>query len=152
MKALFFDTKNTTNVYDQGKLAEKGYGFDSDGKLYNIGLDEPTALFDSSGNVLDGQTTFATNPDDYQALTSSESIVGGAGGTTGTVPMSYGESVADSLWGKDSASNLSSSVTSGFISAATTFVMTGDVEKAAKTGVGTAVGQAIGTAITLGNS
>jgi hypothetical protein len=41
--------------------------------------------------------------------------------------------------------------TSGFISAgATTFIMTGDVEKAAKTGVGTAVrssnaGTAIGT-------
>jgi hypothetical protein len=150
-EGLFFDTKNTTNVYDQGKLAEKGYGFDPQGKLVDTFADEPTALFDSSGNVLDGQTTFATNPDDYQALTSSESIVGGAGGTTGTVPMSYGESVADTLWGKNSASNLSSSVTSGFISAATTFVMTGDVEKAAKTGVGTAVGQAIGTAITLGN-
>ena len=61
--------------------------------------------------------------------------------------MSYGESVGDSLWGKGSASNWSSSATSGFISAATTLVMTGDVEKAAKTGVGTAIGQAIGTAL-----
>jgi hypothetical protein len=50
------------------------------------------------------------------------------------------------------ASNLTSAAAAGFISAATTFVMTGDVEKAAKTGVGTAVGQAIGTAITLANS
>jgi hypothetical protein len=51
----------------------------------------------SGGEVTD---SFATSPEDYQALTSSESIVGGAGGTTGTVPMSYGESVADSLWGE----------------------------------------------------
>jgi hypothetical protein len=158
-EGLFFDTKNTTNVYDQGKLADKGYGFDPQGRLQTMdAFNEPTALFDNSGNVLDGQTTFDMFPEDYaltadgsKPITSSKSLVGGPGGTTGTVPMSYGESVADTLWGKNSASNLSSSVTSGFISAATTFVMTGDVEKAAKTGVGTAVGQAIGTAITLGN-
>jgi hypothetical protein len=55
---------------------------------------------------MDKFLTFATNPDDYQALTSSESMVGGAGGTTGTVPMSYGESVADTLWGQNSGIKL----------------------------------------------
>jgi hypothetical protein len=39
-EGLFFDTKNTTNVYDQGKLADKGYGFDSDGKLVDTFADD----------------------------------------------------------------------------------------------------------------
>jgi hypothetical protein len=131
-EGFFYDTKNTTNVYDQGKLAEKGYGFDSDGKLYNIGLDDEAALIGA---------------EQLDPITSSKSLVGGPGGTTGTVPMSYGESVGDSLWGTGSASNWGAAATSGFISAATTLVMTGDIEKAAKTGVGTAIGQAIGTAL-----
>ena len=145
-EGLFFDTKNTTNVYDQGKLAEKGYGFNPDGQL--IGGSEfvdptvnPVGYIDSSGNVADTWS---------DPVTSSESIVGGPLGTTGTVPMSYGESVADSLWGQGSGSNWASAGSAGMVSAVTTFVMTGDVEKAAKTGVGTAVGQAIGTAILPG--
>jgi hypothetical protein len=40
-EGLFFDTKNTTNVYDQGKLADKGYGFDPQGKLVDTFADDP---------------------------------------------------------------------------------------------------------------
>ena len=158
-EGLFFDTKNTTNVYDQGKLAEKGYGFDAEGRLQTMdAFNEPTSLYDKSGNILDGQTTFDTSPQDYaltadgsEPITSSKSLVGGPSGTTGPVAMSYGESVGDSLWGQSSGSNWAASGSAGLVSGLTTFVMTGDAEKAAKTGVGTAVGQAIGTALTLGN-
>jgi hypothetical protein len=155
-EGLFYDTKNTTNVYDQGKLAEKGYGFDPQGKLVDTFADdpysfiEPQEIFEDGSQAFGASDSFTANPDDYQALTSSESVVGGVGGTTGTVPMSYGESVADSLWGQGSGSNWASAGSAGMVSAVTTFVMTGDVEKAAKTGVGTAVGQAIGTAILPG--
>jgi hypothetical protein len=48
-------------------------------------------------------------------------------------------------------SNLATAGGAGLTAAAATLIMTGDVEKAAKTGVGTTVGKAIGTAITLGN-
>ena len=99
----------------------------------------------SYGDVTD---SFTTSPEDYQALTSSESVVGGA--TPPTSP-SYGTSVGDSLWGQSSGSNWAAAGSAGLVSGLTTFVMTGDAEKAAKTGVGTAVGQAIGTALTLGN-
>ena len=159
-EGLFFDTKNTANVYDQGKLADKGLAFDPQGKLVDTFADDPYATFeldpvefmdiDGSQTSFAGEATdsFTTSPEDYQALTSSESVVGG---TPLPTSPSYGSSVGDSLWGQSSGSNWAAAGSAGLVSGLTTFVMTGDAEKAAKTGVGTAVGQAIGTALTLGN-
>ena len=169
-EGFLYDTKKTANVYDTDKLTNKGYGFDGEGRLQKFDPDSFTGDFEMmdsfteageltslqpAGDLSDFSTEYGKNiniedtlgSDAGTTLTSSEAIVGG---TTGTVPMSYGESVADSLWGQGSGSNWASAGSAGMVSAVTTFVMTGDVEKAAKTGVGTAVGQAIGTAILPG--
>jgi len=141
-EGFLFDTKKTANVYDIDKLesistptAPSGYGFDSDGKLYNIGLDDEAALI--GAEQLDPITTAGiTNASANEAANS----------------VNWYDSSVDSLNWNEAAgkSNWTSAGGAGLTAGLTTFVMTGDAEKAAKTGVGTAVGQAIGTAILPG--
>ena len=118
-------------IYDATKLADAGYNVASDGTIStfeNPVLEDMTPI----GNV--GAPITATSS--------------GAGGFTG-----YVSDVGDQLSFSSPAgqSNLATAGGAGLMSAAATLVMTGDVEKAAKTGVGTTVGKAIGTALTLGN-
>ena len=133
-------------VYDTGKLAEQGFGFDPQGKLVDTFANEPSAFVDNAGNVSD---SFTANPQDYQALTSAPAITtttqGGFQGYVSDVGSQLSPSTAAGQ------SNFATAGGAGITAAAATLIMTGDVEKAAKTGVGTTVGKAIGTAITLGN-
>jgi len=153
-KGLLFDTPKKANVYDAGKLAEKGYGFNPDGQLAPIdAFNEPVGFLDSSQNV---SNTFATNPQDYaksfgEPVTSASAVTSASpspsGGFTG-----YAEGVGDKLnpFSEAGQTNFGAAGTAGLFSAATTLVLTGDVEKAAKTGIGTTIGQSIGTAILPG--
>tara|TARA_E500000318_G_scaffold38748_1_gene37354 strand:+ start:2153 stop:3601 length:1449 start_codon:yes stop_codon:yes gene_type:complete len=146
-EGLLFDTTKKANVFDAGKLAEKGYGFNPEGQL--IGGSEfvdPTANpvgYLEGGSVAD---TFS------EPITSASAITAAtpppSGGFTG-----YVSDVGSRLNPSTTAgsSNLAQAGGAGVFAAATTLVLTGDVEKAAKTGVGTTIGKAIGTAITLGN-
>jgi len=147
-EGLLFDTTNKANVYDAGKLAEKGYGFNPEGQL--IGGSEfldptvdPVGYLDAGGSVAD---TFSAPKTSASAITSASPSP--SGGFTG-----YAEGVGDKLnpFSDAGQTNFGAAGTAGLFSAATTLVLTGDVEKAAKTGVGTAIGQSIGTALTLGN-
>ena len=144
---LLYDTSRSANVFDAGKLAEKGYGFNPEGQL--IGGSEfvdPTANpvgYFEGGTVTD---TFS------EPITSSTSMAGGApvppsGGFSG-----YASNVGDRLSFSSQAgqSNYAAAGGAGLFAAATTLVLTGDVEKAAKTGAGTAIGQSIGTALLPG--
>ena len=146
-KGLLFDTTNKANVYDAGKLAEKGYGFNPDGQL--IGGSEfldptvdPVGYLDAGGNVAD---TFSAPKTSASAVTSASPSP--SGGFTG-----YAEGVGDKLnpFSEAGQTNFAQAGGAGLFAAATTLVMTGDVEKAAKTGVGTTIGQSIGTAILPG--
>jgi hypothetical protein len=140
-KGLLFDTPKTANVYDAGKLAEKGYGFNPEGQLFK---------FDAPGSY-----NPATRPDAIGAVevgNVSAPVVTSAspspsGGFTG-----YAEGVGDKLnpFSEAGQTNFAQAGGAGLFAAATTLVMTGDVEKAAKTGVGTTIGQSIGTAILPG--
>lgn len=149
-KGILGNTTKTTNVFDAGKLAEKGYGFDPQGKLVDTFANEPTGYGYSAaeGGVGD---SFTANPQDYQAATSSSALT-----TTTPSPSSgfsgYAENVGDRLnpFSDAGQTNFGAAGTAGLFSAATTLVLTGDVEKAAKTGAGTAIGQSIGTAILPG--
>ena len=147
---LLYDTSRSANVFDAGKLADKGYGFDPQGKLVDTFANEPTG-YGYSAEVGVGDS-FTANPQDYQAATSSSSMAGGApvppsGGFSG-----YASNVGDRLSFSSQAgqSNYAAAGGAGLFAAATTLVLTGDVEKAAKTGAGTAIGQSIGTALLPG--
>ena len=141
-KGLLSDTTKTANVFDTNKLANistptapSGYGLDSGGKLYNIGLDDELAII--GGEQLE--------PLSSAAITSaSPSPTSGVSG--------YVEGVGESLnpFSEAGQTNFAQAGTAGLFSAATTLVLTGDVEKAAKTGIGTTIGQSIGTAILPG--
>jgi hypothetical protein len=103
MKASYLTQKKLQMFMIIDKLEARGYGFDPQGKLVDTYADdpystftlgEPVEVFDGTDMTQDyfsgGEVTdsFATSPEDYQALTSSESTVGWCSGTTGTVPMS----------------------------------------------------------------
>ena len=152
-EGLLFDTTKKANVFDAGKLAEKGYGFNPEGQL--IGGSE---FVDPTANPVGyleggGDDFFAGNVTDTfsEPITSASAITSASpspsGGFTG-----YAEGVGDKLnpFSDAGQSNFGAAGTAGIFSAATTLVLTGDVEKAAKTGVGTAIGQSIGTAILPG--
>ena len=146
-KGLLYDTPKKANVYDAGKLAEKGYGFNPEGQL--IGGSEfldptvdPVGYLDAGGSVAD---TFSEPITSASAVTSASPSP--SGGFTG-----YAEGVGDKLnpFSEAGQTNFAQAGGAGLFAAATTLVMTGDVEKAAKTGVGTTIGQSIGTAILPG--
>ena len=141
-KGLLSDTTKTANVFDTNKLANistptapAGYGLDSGGKLYNVALDDELAMI--GAEQLDPLTS--------SAITSTSPSP--TGGVTG-----YAEGVGESLnpFSEAGQTNFAQAGGAGLFAAATTLVMTGDVEKAAKTGVGTTIGQSIGTAILPG--
>jgi hypothetical protein len=152
-KGMFGKTTDTVNVYDTNKLAAistptapSGYGFDSGGKLYNIGLDDEVAILgdDAIGGQLEPLTTSSAFG---EGVPSSGAPVPPSGGFSG-----YASNVGDRLSFSSPAgqSNYAAAGGAGLFAAATTLVLTGDVEKAAKTGAGTAAGQAIGTALLPG--
>ncbi len=145
-KGLLSDTTKTANVFDTNKLANistptapAGYGLDSGDKLYNVALDDELA-------IIGGRDSVSTlEPLTSSAITStSPSPTGGVSG--------YVEGVGESLnpFSEAGQTNFAQAGTAGLFSAATTLVLTGDVEKAAKTGIGTTIGQSIGTAILPG--
>lgn len=152
-EGLLFDTTNKANVYDAGKLAEKGYGFNPKGQL--IGGSEfvdptanPVGYLEGGSGAFDSGTvadTFSAPKTSASAVTSASPSP--SGGFTG-----YAENVGDRLnpFSDAGQTNFGAAGTAGLFSAATTLVLTGDVEKAAKTGAGTAIGQSIGTAILPG--
>ena len=146
-KGLFFDDTSKANVFDTSKLAQKGYTFNPQGQL--IGGSEfvdatvnPVGYLDASGSVAD---TFSSPITSAPAVTSASSAP--AGGVSG-----YVEGVGNKLnpFSEAGKSNFASAGGAGLASAAVTLIATGDVEKAAKTGVGTTIGQSIGTAILPG--
>ena len=130
------DTVNQT-VYDTGKMADAGLQFNPEGQLFK---------FDAPGSY-----NPATRPDAIGAVEvgnlSAPVTASTSSGFTG-----YAENVGGRLNPNTTAgaSNYSAAGGAGLFAAATTLVMTGDVEKAAKTGVGTTIGQSIGTAILPG--
>jgi hypothetical protein len=161
-EGFLFDTKKTANVYDIDKLEARGYGFDPQGKLVDTYADdpystftlgEPVEVFDGTDMTQDyfsgGEVTdsFATSPEDYQALTTPG--ITNASANAAADSVNWYDSSVDSLNWNEAAgkSNLTSAAGAGLTAGLTTFVMTGDAEKAAKTGVGTALGKAAGTAI-----
>ena len=152
-KGMLFDTPKKANVYDAGKLAEKGYGFNPEGQL--IGGSE---FVDPTANPVGyleggGDDFFAGNVTDTfsEPITSASAITAAtpppSGGFSGYVSDVGGRLNPSSTAG---ASNYSAAGGAGLFAAATTLVLTGDVEKAAKTGAGTAIGQSIGTALLPG--
>ena len=161
-EGFLFDTKKTANVYDIDKLEARGYGFDPQGKLVDTYADdpystftlgEPVEVFDGTDMTQDyfsgGEVTdsFATSPEDYQALTTPG--ITNASANAAADSVNWYDSSVDSLNWNEAAgkSNLTSAAGAGLTAGLTTFIMTGDAEKAAKTGVGTALGKAAGTAI-----
>jgi len=152
-KGIFGDTTKTTNVFDAGKLAEKGYGFNPEGQL--IGGSEfvdptanPVGFLEGGSGAFDSGTVADTFS---EPITSSSAVTAtttpAPGGFTG-----YASEVGGRLNPSTAAgqSNFAQAGGSGLFAAATTLVLTGDVEKAAKTGAGTAIGQSIGTALLPG--
>ena len=142
-EGFLFDTKKTANVYDIDKLEARGYGFNPDGQL--IGgpefLDptvDPVGYIDSSGNVAD---TFS-DPITTGGVTNASAKLAADS-------ANWYDSSVDSLNWNEAAgkSNWTSAGGAGLTAGLATFVMTGDAEKAAKTGVGTALGKAAGTAL-----
>jgi hypothetical protein len=127
-KDIFGFKNPSAKLYDTQKLADAGYNIASDGTISTF---ENPVLEDMSaiGNV-------------GTPITSS----------TSTGVSSYVEGVGDKLnpFSEAGKTNFAQAGGAGLISAATTLVLTGDVEKAAKTGVGTTIGQSIGTAILPG--
>jgi hypothetical protein len=160
-EGFLFDTKKTAEVYDIDKLeASSQYGFDPQGKLVDTYADDPYSTFtldDTSGSFMDidgsqtsyGDVTdsFATSPEDYQALTTPG--VTNASANAAADSVNWYDSSVDSLNWNEAAgkSNWTSAGGAGLTAGLATFVMTGDAEKAAKTGVGTALGKAAGTAL-----
>jgi len=133
--SLLGPDKMTMSVYDQGAMAQQGMGFGSDGGLYKVA---PEFMGD-----FDDIATQGTKLGNIGAPVTSSSASGVSG---------YAEGVGDKLnpFSEAGQTNFGAAGTAGLFSAATTLVLTGDVEKAAKTGAGTAIGQSIGTAILPG--
>jgi hypothetical protein len=127
-KDIFGFKNPSAKLYDTQKLSDAGYNLASDG---TVSIFENPVLEDMSaiGNV-------------GAPITSS----------TPTGISSYAEKVGDRLnpFSDAGKTNIGQAGTAGLFSAATTLVLTGDVEKAAKTGIGTTIGQSIGTAILPG--
>lgn len=133
--SLFGPAETTRSVYDVNAMAKEGMGFSPDGGLYKV---SPENMGDFD-NIATQGTEIGNLGAPVTASTSS-----GFGG--------YVENVGGRLNPNTTAgaSNYSAAGGAGLFAAATTLVMTGDVEKAAKTGVGTTIGQSIGTAILPG--
>ena len=133
--SLLGPDKMNTSVYDQGAMAQQGMGFGSDGVLYKVA---PEFMGD-----FDDIATQGTKLGNIGAPVTSSSASGVSG---------YVENVGDRLnpFTDAGKANIGQAGTAGIFSAATTLILTGDVEKAAKTGVGTTIGQSIGTAILPG--
>jgi hypothetical protein len=125
-------------VYDTGKMADSGYTFNPEGELFRVG-DTPGTFDPTTRPDAMGVTKVGNLGAPVTASTSS-----GFGG--------YVENVGGRLNPSTTAgaSNYSAAGGAGLFAAATTLVLTGDVEKAAKTGAGTAIGQSIGTALLPG--
>jgi len=147
-KGLLYDTTKTANVFDTSAMGKRGYGFNSEGQLIG-GSEFADPSVNPVGYLEGGDGALANTFDDPITsgqfdLLSTQLPPGGGG---------YASGVADQLSfsSKAGQSNYATGAGAGIFAAATTLVLTGDVEKAAKTGVGTAIGQTIGTAITLGN-
>jgi hypothetical protein len=135
--SLFGADTTKQTVYDTGKMAKAGLEFNPEGQLFKFdapGSYDMTTRPDAIGAVEVGNLSAPVT-----ASTSS-----GFGG--------YVENVGGRLNPSTTAgaSNYSAAGGAGLFAAATTLVLTGDVEKAAKTGAGTAAGQAIGTALLPG--
>ena len=134
----FFGSDTTKQtVYDTGKMAKAGLEFNPEGQLFK---------FDAPGSY-----DIATRPDAIGAVEvgnlSAPVTASTSSGFTG-----YAENVGGRLNPSTTAgaSNYSAAGGAGLFAAATTLVLTGDVEKAAMTGAGTAIGQSIGTALLPG--
>lgn len=141
-------------VYDANELNLRGLQLNPEGQLTTIdAFNEPVAYLDKFDNVSD---TFAANPQDFgmsygDPITSASALTSASPLATGF--QGYAENVVENLnpasaFGK---SNFAGAGGAGIASAAVTLLATGDVEKAAKTGVGTFVGKALGTALFMGN-
>ena len=133
--SLFGPAETTRSVYDVNAMAKEGMGFSPDGGLYKV---SPENMGDFD-NIATQGTEIGNLGAPVTASTSS-----GFGG--------YVENVGGRLNPSTTAgaSNYSAAGGAGLFAAATTLVLTGDVEKAAKTGAGTAIGQSIGTALLPG--
>jgi len=149
-----FGNRPSQTVYDAGKLAEQGYGFDPQGKLVDMFAEEPTALYDafdtgisSTPLIQPSGSTFDLSPQDYSAVTSSSALTSASEVAPGF--QGYAERVANEInpFSAAGKSNFAGAGGAGIASAAVTLLATGDVEKAAKTGVGTFVGKALGSAL-----
>jgi hypothetical protein len=152
-KGLFFDDTSKANVFNVDKLAQKGYTFNPEGQL--IGGSEfldptanPVGFLEGGSGAFDSGTVADTFS---SPLTSAPAVTSASSAPTGGV-SGYVEGVGDKLnpFSEAGQTNLGAAGTAGLFSAATTLVLTGDVEKAAKTGIGTTIGQSIGTAILPG--
>ena len=128
------DTTKQT-VYDTNAMAQEGLGFSPDGNLYKVSPE---------------------NMGDFDNIATQGDKIGNFGApvtaSTSTGFSGYASNVGDRLSFSSPAgqSNYAAAGGAGIFAAATTLVLTGDVEKAAKTGAGTAIGQSIGTALLPG--
>ena len=151
-KNIFGNTESQ-NVYSAGKLAEQGYGFDPQGKLVDMFAEEPTALYDVidtgiSPTIIDPRgSTFDLSPQDYRAVTSSSALTSASEVAPGF--QGYADRVANEInpFSAAGKSNFAGAGGASIASAAVTLLATGDVEKAAKTGIGTFAGKVLGTAL-----
>jgi len=151
-KNIFGNTESQ-NVYSAGKLAEQGYGFDPQGKLVDMFAEEPTALYDVidtgiSPTIIDPRgSTFDLSPQDYRAVTSSSALTSASEVAPGF--QGYADRVANEInpFSAAGKSNFAGAGGAGIASAVITLLTTGDVEKAAKTGVGTFAGKVLGSAL-----
>ena len=129
------DINNTKSVYDTNAMAQEGLGFSPDGSLYKVSPE---------------------NMGDFDNIATQGDKIGNFGApvtaSTSTGFSGYAQNVGSRLNPSSTAgaSNYAAAGGAGIFAAATTLVLTGDVEKAAKTGAGTAIGQSIGTAILPG--
>ena len=141
-EGFLFDTKKTANVYDIDKLEAGGYSLTPENKLYNT--------YEQVG-YSDDPSTFAEGfePSDAPIETFTTGGVTNASANAAADSVNWYDSSVDSLNWNEAAgkSNWTSAGGAGLTAGLATFVMTGDAEKAAKTGVGTALGKAAGTAL-----
>mgnify|MGYP000032288500 FL=1 len=144
-KGIFGKTTDTVNVYDTNKLTDSGFQLNPEGELYKFDKSVDANIAKEFGDGADFSTIGGEQVTTSSALTGPPPPSGGFSGYTSGVGDQF------SFGSQAGQANYAAAGGAGIFAAATTLVLTGDVEKAAKTGAGTAIGQAIGTAVTLGN-
>ena len=137
-------TTETVNVFDTGKLTDSGFQLNPEGELYKFDKSVDANIAKEFGDGADFSTIGGEQVTSSSALTGPRPPSGGFSG--------YASNVGDRLSFSSPAgqANYGAAGGAGIFAAATTLVLTGDVEKAAKTGAGTAIGQSIGTALLPG--